>query len=131
LHDRRSDPRFRPVELKASLVRGEDAPALDVEVRDISRTGICLRSERPFPVGARCPIHLALDLGQNRQSEPLVLSVRIVWCTPFEGAHQLGAAFELSASQREELDALMFLVTRDVADEDGELRFRTGLHQKV
>jgi hypothetical protein len=131
MEERRSQPRYRPVILRAALAT--DSGSIVVEVRDISVDGICFWHTTPLSVGEHCRMSLTLDLGPGRSSEPLELPFRVVWSTPVDRRVQIGAVFlPLSSGHRKALQGMIFLLTREVAeDEEGRLAFRTGLFPSV
>ncbi len=107
-----------------------DDGEIALEVKDLSRTGICLLHSAALPVGDRRRIQLMLELGEAEFSKPVEVPLRIVWSTSLsEGEVQLGAAFDnLDTAQQQHIESLIFFLTRDVAlDAQGRPAFRTGL----
>ncbi len=60
---------------------------------DISLTGICVHTHEHVEPKTRVRFHVWIVLAERETSE-LMLPARIVWSTPVEGVHQLGAAFD-------------------------------------
>ena len=61
--------------------------------RNVSRGGLCATLSEEITVGTEIWIDLQLVFDQERQSEPLRLPGRIVWCTSIEQVHQVGVQF--------------------------------------
>jgi hypothetical protein len=121
MDDRRQHPRYSAIELRAVWLSSEETP---VQVRDVSTDGICLVSSEPAAPGSTIRVRLSLDFGQNRFSEPVELSYRVVWCTPVKELFQIGgAAIEMDAASRNHRATIVHCVSRDVSL-DGELHFR-------
>jgi hypothetical protein len=74
---------------------------LRARTRDISRSGICLITDRPVAAGALIPVELVLAFGDDAYSEPLSLAARIVWCTNLDGNYQVGAMFDEITDQQD------------------------------
>jgi len=129
--ERRETTRYRAVELQAELLLDDGSQQIHAE--DISKGGICFIYKAPLPLGDQRSVRLILELGPDQFSEPLDLAVRIIWSTPIDDSFQIGAAFnEMKPAAAQELETLIYLLTRDVKDDpNGRLRFRTGLHQIV
>ena len=102
---RREHPRFAVCAVvEVTTRRGE----LHGQTRNVSRGGLCLELAEPLVTGEDVAIAIALVFQDEQRSEQLGLPARIVWCTPIDGAHQVGAKFSrLSARQLAHLD--MFL----------------------
>ena len=91
-----NEPRRHPryaVDVDATLLL-PDGRRLKMRTRDLSRNGVCLIAGEAVTAGAVTAVDLVLSFGNNAFSEPLVLSARIVWCTPIGDAFQLGAMFD-------------------------------------
>jgi hypothetical protein len=127
MEERRAEARYRAVKLVCYLVLDDDSQPL--EVKDISRTGICLSHSADLPRGETRRIQLVLELGANEFSEPLELMMKVVWSTPLDDRVQIGGKFEaLEDSQARALETVIMLLTRDVSlDPAGRPAFRTGL----
>src|ERR1044071_6245867 len=61
--------------------------------RNVSRGGLCAELAEELPVGASIELDLQLVFQDNRQSEPLRLPARIVWCTAIDDHFQVGIQF--------------------------------------
>lgn len=70
--------------------------------RNVSRGGLCADLTAPLPIGVDVELDLVLVFEDNTQSEPLRLPARIVWCTPFEAAYQVGVSFRPIDRERAE-----------------------------
>jgi len=118
MRDLRQELKFRPVVLQAWLsVNGTSS---EIQVRDMGVDGICFSQTTPLRPGQQCRVKLTLDLGPGRTSEPLELPVRVAWSTAVDDRVQIGAAFlPLLPEQRQALEGLIFLLTRDVAEDQG------------
>lgn len=76
--------------------RGE----LHGRTRNVSRGGLCLDLGEALVTGEDVAIAIALVFQDDQYSEQLGLPARIVWCTPIDDIHQVGAQFSrLSARQ--------------------------------
>ena len=82
---------------------------------NVSRGGLCATLSEEIAVGTDIEIALQLVFGSEHRSEALRLPARIVWCTPIDDGHQVGARFlPLSSETGEYLT--MFL--RYLGEED-------------
>jgi Tfp pilus assembly protein PilZ len=70
--------------------------------RNVSRGGLCADLAEALPVGHDVELDLTLLFEDDSRSEPLRLPARIVWCTAFEDAHQVGVAFRPLDKERAE-----------------------------
>ena len=70
--------------------------------RNVSRGGLAADLSSALQMGKDCDVELRLVFDDNSQSEPLRLPARIVWCTPIEGAFQVGVSFRPMDKQRAE-----------------------------
>lgn len=70
--------------------------------RNVSRGGLCADLVAALPTGADVEVDMILVFDDNTQSEALRLPARIVWCTPFEDAYQVGVSFRPLDKQRAE-----------------------------
>ena len=70
--------------------------------RNVSRGGLCADLAVALPIGKDVELHMTLVFDDNSQSEALRLPARIVWCTTFEGAYQVGVAFRAMNKERTE-----------------------------
>lgn len=61
--------------------------------RNVSRGGLCADTEEALSLGSDVEIAITLLFDDNSQSEPLRLPARVVWCTSFEEAFQVGVSF--------------------------------------
>jgi hypothetical protein len=74
--------------------------------RNVSRGGLCADLAEALPVGKDVEVDITLVFADRSQSEPLRLPARIVWCTPFEGAYQIGLSYRALDKKRAEYLAL-------------------------
>jgi hypothetical protein len=93
----RQHPRFA-ADVAVTLYVGSQAT--EGRTRNVSRGGLCADLTAEVPVGRDVEVDVTLLFDDNSQSEPLRLPVRIVWCTPFEGAYQVGLSFRPMDKQR-------------------------------
>ena len=70
--------------------------------RNVSRGGLCADLTAALPTGKDVEIDIALVFDDASVSEPLRLPARIVWCTKFEAAYQVGVSFRPMDKQRAE-----------------------------
>ncbi len=79
-----------------------EAEVTEGRTRNVSRGGLCADLTRNLPTGRDVEVDITLVFDDNSQSEPLRLPARIVWCTPFEDAYQVGVSFRPLDKQRAE-----------------------------
>ena len=104
--DKRVFPRFA-CELAVELVTRAGLVLTGIS-RNLSRGGICLETVDPLAGGEEVMVRVTLVFADARFSEPLDLPARVVWCTSFGSAHQVGTQFRpLSPDRATYLD--MFL----------------------
>jgi hypothetical protein len=82
---------------------------------NVSRGGLCATLSEEIAVGTEIEIALQLVFGTEHRSEALRVPARIVWCTPIDDGHQVGAQFLPLGSETAEY-LTMFL--RYLRDED-------------
>ena len=70
--------------------------------RNVSRGGLCADTDEAAAIGGDVEIAITLLFDDNSQSEPLRLPARIVWCTTFEDAYQVGVSFRPLDQKRAE-----------------------------
>jgi c-di-GMP-binding flagellar brake protein YcgR len=115
LKDARQAPRFT-VDLHVSV--SIDDRQLTARTRDISRTGICLISERDIPLDTELQIELVLAFATGGLSEPLAIFGRAVWCTRLYDAFQVGVKFvQVDAERARHLDMFIGLMDGSLAAE--------------
>lgn len=119
--DQRQHPRYA-IELDVEVVvAGSSAMG---RTHDISRGGFCMLSRESVPVGASAEVKLALVFSETEFSEHLTLQAMTVWCTPMNGAYQIGVKFaQLDATNRAYLDLFIKFLQggeEDDADTDDE-----------
>ncbi len=95
----RRHPRYA-VDVDATLVLSDER-SLKTRTRDISRNGLCLIAAETVTPGDTARVQLVLSFGNNAFSEPLVLPVRIVWCTKIADAFQVGAMFDQVSEEQD------------------------------
>jgi hypothetical protein len=93
----RQHPRFA-AEVGIKLYVGKEVT--EGRTRNVSRGGLCADLRSSLPTGADVEIDMTLVFEDNTQSEALRLPARIVWCTPFEDAYQVGVSFRPMDKQR-------------------------------
>jgi Tfp pilus assembly protein PilZ len=119
--DKRVFPRFAcqlTVELETGA--GRVHPGMS---RNLSRGGICLDTVDALSPGDEVTVRVTLVFDDERTSEPLELPARVVWCTPFADAHQVGTQFRpLSQDRATYLDMFLRYLEQSAtsaADDDG------------
>ncbi len=82
---------------------------ISVRTRDLSKGGLCMLLPYPLERGLRLRLELALLLGPNAQSEPLVMNARVAWCAPeTPETFQVGVSFlDLNEEVAEHLDTFL------------------------
>jgi hypothetical protein len=75
---------------------------------NVSRGGLCATFAEQIAVGTDIELDLQLVFSEDRQSEPLRLPARIVWCTAIDDRYQLGIRF-LPLVDQPAADLTMFL----------------------
>lgn len=60
---------------------------------NVSRGGLCATLAESMAVGIDVDVDLQLVFDDERQSEPLRLAARVVWCTAIDDQHQIGVQF--------------------------------------
>lgn len=83
--------------------------------RNLSRGGLCAVVGAPVPRGAVVDVSISLVFSADGVSEPLTLPARVVWCTSFSDAEQIGLSFlPLDPTLASYLDMFIrFLVSHD------------------
>lgn len=118
--DKRVFPRFAcelAVELQSPA--GRVHPGV---TRNLSRGGICLETVDALAIGDEVVVRVTLVFDQDRTSEPLELPARVVWCTSFGDAHQVGTQFRPMTQDRATyLDMfLRYLAQQTPPPDDGD-----------
>ncbi len=118
--DNRQHPRYA-VELDAEII-GADGDSVVGRTRDLSKGGFCMLSRGSMPIGTACKVKLALVFSENQFSEHLILPSTVVWCTPTQGAQQIGVKFApLDLQNRGYLDMFMkFIADGDAGEAEEE-----------
>lgn len=91
----------------------EGVVSVEGRTHNVSRGGLCAELADPLPVGANVAIEIRLVFDDERQSEPLKLPARIVWCTAVDDAYQVGVSFH---SLTEELSTYLGMFLRYLDD---------------
>lgn len=99
----RQHPRYA-AEVGIKFYLGKDVT--EGRTRNVSRGGLCADLAAALPVGKDVEIDITLVFEDASESEALRLPARIVWCTPFENAYQVGVSFRPMDKQRAEYLAL-------------------------
>jgi Tfp pilus assembly protein PilZ len=79
-----------------------DKQPTEGRTRNVSRGGLCADTAQMITVGKDVDVEMTLVFEDKSVSEPLRLPARIVWCTPFEGAYQVGVSFRPIDKQKAE-----------------------------
>lgn len=112
--EQRQHPRYA-IELDAVIETAERK--INGRTRDLSKGGFCVLAKEPVALGTPCKVKLALVFSENQFSEQLTLSATVVWCTPFQGVHQIGIKLApIDPQNRGYLD--MFIKFLEGGDED-------------
>ena len=61
---------------------------------NVSRGGLCAELADDIPNGTEVDVDIQLVFEDEVHSEPLRVPARVVWCTSFDDAHQVGVAFK-------------------------------------
>ncbi len=121
--DKRVFPRFAcQISVELETAAGKVHPGVS---RNLSGGGICLETVDAIPAGEEVVVRVTLVFDAERSSEPLELPARVVWCTSFGDAHQVGTQFRpLSQDRARYLDMfLRYLEQRaSPAADDGDGR---------
>lgn len=118
--ENRQHPRYA-VELDAEIIAA-DGDSVVGRTRDLSKGGFCMLSRGSMLIGTACKVKLALVFSENQFSEHLILPSTVVWCTPVQGAQQIGVKFApLDPQNRGYLDMFMkFIADGDGSDDEEE-----------
>lgn len=102
------------VDAEIALLRGGEVVARG-RTRNLSRGGLCAVVGAAVARGAVVEVSISLVFSAEGVSEPLTLPARVVWCTSFSDAEQIGLSFlPLDATQAAYLDMFIrYLVTHD------------------
>ncbi len=102
------------VDAAITLSRGGEIVARG-RTRNLSRGGLCAVVGAAVPRGAVVDVGISLVFSADGVSEPLTLPARVVWCTSFSDAEQIGLSFlPLDPTQAAYLDMFIrYLVTHD------------------
>ena len=96
--DKRGFPRFA-VQLAAELVAAGGRVHRGMS-RNLSRGGLCLETTQALAAGEDVVVRVTLMFDGDHSSEPLELPARVVWCTSFGDAYQVGTQFRPLAQER-------------------------------
>jgi hypothetical protein len=107
--ERRAHQRFA-CDLRTRVIL-PDGHAIEGQTADISFSGICVHADEPVEPKTLVQFQLWAVLA-DRETADIMLSAKIVWSTPVEGTHQLGAAFDRDMDNRSwtRLDMLLQLL---------------------
>ncbi|MBK9033971.1 MAG: PilZ domain-containing protein [Myxococcales bacterium] len=87
--------------------------------RNLSRGGLCAVVGSDVSRGAVVDVAISLVFSADGVSEPLTLSARVVWCTGFTDAAQIGLSFlALDQTQAGYLDLFIRFLTEADPDQD-------------
>lgn len=95
----RQHPRFA-ADVAVQFYVGRKAVA--GHTRNVSRGGLCADTEEALSIGSDVELAITLLFADNSKSEPLRLPARVVWCTSFDDAFQVGVSFRPLDPQRAE-----------------------------
>jgi hypothetical protein len=112
----RQFPRYA-VAAEVELRPGGGGPAVLGRTRNVSKGGLCAVTKASVRLGTDVDAAIALVFKGGAVSEPLVLPMRVVWCTAMGPEFQIGCAFlGLSAEQRQYLDVFLRYLEDGAAD---------------
>lgn len=102
------------VDAEVTLARGGQIITRG-RTRNLSRGGLCAVVGAAVARGVVLDVSIALVFAAEGMSEPLTLPARVVWCTSFSDAEQVGLSFlPLDATGASYLDMFIrYLVTSD------------------
>lgn len=95
--ERRAHDRFA-CDLRARVVL-PNGHAVEGQTTDISFSGICVHADEPIEPNTFVHFELWAVLPE-RETDDFVVPAKIIWSTPVEGSHQLGAAFDRNMDNR-------------------------------
>ena len=104
-HLEREHPRYAH---EAAITLYTPGREISGRTSNVSRGGLCATFAEQIAVGTEIELDLQLVFTDDRQSEPLRLSARVVWCTAIDDGHQLGMQF-LPLREQAAADLTMFL----------------------
>jgi hypothetical protein len=115
--ERRAHQRFA-CDLRARVIL-PDGHAIEGQTADISFSGICVHADEHVEPKTLVRFQLWAVLA-DRETADIVLPAKIVWSTPVEGTHQLGAAFDRDMDNRSwtRLDTLLQLLAGTLENPD-------------
>jgi hypothetical protein len=107
--ERRAHQRFS-CDLRARVLL-PDGHRVEGQAADISFAGICVHTDEPVADKTLVQFQIWAVLPE-RDTEELLIPGKIVWSTPIEGSHQLGATFDRDMDNRAftQLDRLLQLL---------------------
>ena len=110
MDERRAHQRFA-CDLRARLIL-PDGHEVEGQATDISFSGICVHIDEPVEPRTLVQFQVWAIL-PDRETENILVPGKIVWSTPIEGTHQLGAAFDRDMDNRawSRLDMLLQLLS--------------------
>lgn len=107
------------VDAEVVLRRGEAVLARG-RTRNLSRGGLCAVVAGAVTRGAVVDVAISLVFSADGVSEPLSLPARVVWCTGFTDADQVGVSFlPLDATQSSYLDMFIRYLAAAADDDHG------------
>jgi c-di-GMP-binding flagellar brake protein YcgR len=84
--------------------------------RDVSRGGLCATLAEQLAIGADIEVDIQLVFEDDRHSEALRLSARVVWCTSVDDGYQIGVRFlRLTGETAEYLTMFLRYLADDVS----------------
>jgi hypothetical protein len=96
-----------------------DGTEYEGQAVDISFSGICVNADRTIEPRSTVDFQVWAVL-PDRETNPITMPARIVWCTPVEGRMQIGAAFDRNMDNRAwtRLDVLLQLLAGNMENVD-------------
>jgi hypothetical protein len=117
----RSQRQYRRYAYTAAIVLVTPDQMVSGRTRDMSRGGLCATLTEPIATGTDIDLDIQLVFDDGRQSEPLRVPARIVWCTSIDNDYQVGVQFR---SLTGELAEYLTMFLRYLGD---DVRARTPL----
>jgi hypothetical protein len=116
----RQFPRYA-VAASVELRPSSGDPAVLGRTRNVSRGGLCAATRSSVRIGADVEARITLVFKGGAVSEPLVLPMRIVWCTAMGSEFQVGCSFlGVTAEQRQYLEVFLKYLEEGAAAEEAE-----------
>lgn len=97
MDERRAHHRFA-CDLRARVIL-PNGHTVEGQTTDISFSGICVQVDEPVEPKTNVQFQVWAVLPE-RETDGITVPAKIVWSTPLEGSHQLGASFDRDMDNR-------------------------------